>query len=167
MASRTRRLPPDTDSSECRKATGRAFTVEDGLLALRWAEIVRSRGYRLTFSHSFVEADEAIEVFQQPRKRALATIFLGVHWVWIVDRAGRITPHEDVGAALMFLVDLSGEERQAVLAPHTPAWLRRFRPAKLSTQGWLDKLWGVRSKKFILILERIRGSGRRQRRNRA
>lgn len=129
MASRSTNVSARTSAPPGRWAVGRAFRVEDAMLALRWAELVRERGYRLSFSHAFAEADEAIQIHRVPQRRPIATVFLGVNWVWSIDRAGRATPHDDLAAALAALVDLSDADWHALRAPCHPAWLPRFDPA--------------------------------------
>ncbi len=104
-------------------AVGGAFGVQDGLLALRWAEIVRARGYRLTFSHAFVEAEEALEIWRLPRKCAVATVFRGVRWVWVIDAAGSVAAFADLADALCSVTALSAAERQVMASAETPGWL--------------------------------------------
>ena len=135
-------------SVPARWAVGRAFRIEDAMLALRWAELVRPRGYRLSFSCSFAEADEAIQIHRMPQRRPIVTIFLGVSWVWTIDRTGRATPFDDLAAALATLVDLPEAERQALEAPRIPAWLPQFglaAPPPASNgparSSWLARSW--------------------------
>jgi len=122
----------DAGLSSSRGEVGGAFSVVDSLLAVRWAEMVRSRGFRLSFSHNFVEADEALEICQVPKRKPIATVFLGVHWVWVIDGLGKITPHDSLHAALCSLVTLTAEEKRSLVTATPPAWLWNPRPAKPS-----------------------------------
>ena len=106
--------------------------MADGLLAVRWAEMVRLRGLRLSFSHNFVEAEEALEIRHVSKRKPIATIFLGVQWVWVIDSLGKITPHDTLHTALCSLVMLTPEERQSLVTTVPPPWLWTPRPARPS-----------------------------------
>lgn len=118
--------------------------MADGLLAVRWAEMVRSRGLRLSFSHDFVEAEEALEIRRVASRKPIATIFLGVHWVWVIDCVGKITPHDTLHAALCSLVRLTPDERQSLVTAAPPPWLWTPRPARPSFTQRLSLILGLR-----------------------
>ena len=125
--------------------------MADSLLAVRWAEMVRSRGVRLKFSHNFVEAEEALEICHLPKRKPIATIFLGVNWVWVIDSAGRVTPHETLAAALCSLVTLTPDERRSLVTDTTPPWLWRPGPARPSFLQRLSAILGRRPAGWLRV----------------
>ena len=135
MTSRHIRASGQAASSQCRARFGRAFAVDDALLALRWADLVRPYGYKLTFLHDFTRADEVIQVHLPPIKKAIANIYQGSSWVWVADCVGQTRPYEDLAAALTSVVPLSRRETHVLLTPRIPPWLWTFRTAAPARNG--------------------------------
>ncbi len=90
---------------------------------MRWASLVRDRGYRLSFAHGFRNAEEVLEIRIPPHAMPVSRIHHGVRVVWETDCIGHTRVFLTLAEALIAVVPLSAGERRAVLKPRTPSWL--------------------------------------------
>lgn len=104
--------------------SGRAFSIDDALLAMRWANLVRDRGYRLNFSHAFRDADEVLEIHLPPHDAPVARVHRGHHVIWLTDRIGHSRVFTTLAGALLATAPLSANERRIMLKDGAPSWLR-------------------------------------------
>ncbi len=103
--------------------SGCAFSIDDALLAMRWAGLVRDRGYRLSFSHTFRNADEVLEVHTPPSKTPIARVHRGHHVIWLTDCSGHNRLFTTLADALLATAPLSANERRIMLKNRAPSWL--------------------------------------------
>jgi hypothetical protein len=105
------------------KESGRAFSIDDALLAMRWAGLVHGRGYRLTFSHLFKNADEVIEIHIPPHTFPLARIHRGNRVLWLTDCVGHNRVFLTLADALAWVAPLSARESRVMQKSINPGWL--------------------------------------------
>ena len=103
--------------------SGCAFSINDALLAMRWAALVRARGYRLSFSHTFRNADEVLEVHTLLSKIPIARVHRGYHVIWLTNCSGHNRVFATLADALLATAPLSANERRIMLKDRTPSWL--------------------------------------------
>ncbi len=139
---------PEIDPPVNDMAGGRAFTIDEALLAMRWAELVRERGYRLSISHRSRKADEILEVHILASSKAISRLHKGSRVIWSTDCLGHTRPFDTLADALLAIVPLSIRDRRTLLKAKRPAWLdfppwsgNRAKESRSLTQlHWLDQL---------------------------
>ena len=114
---------PDIDPAVVATVGGRAFTLDEAFMALRWADLVRERGYRLTISHRFLEADEVLEVHILTCSLPVSRLHKGSRVIWSTDCLGHVRPFASLADALLALMPLSKRDRRTMLKAARPAWL--------------------------------------------
>ena len=117
---------PDIDPPAGDTRPGRAFTINEALLAMRWADLMRERGYRLTISHRFLEADEVLEVHILTCPMSISRLHWGSRVIWSTDCLGHMRPFATLADALLALAPLSTADRRKMLKAQLPAWLQSF-----------------------------------------
>ena len=102
---------------------GYAFSIEDALVANRWAEQVRSRGYRVVITPDREDADETIEVYIPQSAAPAFRLHRTAQWVSTLDCMGLTSSFTTLTDALLAIAPLSKSGRQAMLKGARPAWL--------------------------------------------
>ena len=105
------------------KESGCAFSIDNALLAMRWAGLVQGRGYCLTFSHAFENAEEVIEIHIPPYETPIARIHRGNRVLWLTDCTGHNRAFTTLADALTSVASLSARETRIMLRPRIPCWL--------------------------------------------
>lgn len=102
---------------------GYAFSIEDALVASRWADQVRSRGYRVVITPDCEDADETIEVYIPNSAVPAFRLHRTSQWVSTLDCMGLTSSFASLTDALLAIAPLSKSGRQAMLKGARPAWL--------------------------------------------
>ncbi len=102
---------------------GRAFSIEDALIASRWEEQVRSRGYRMVITPNYKEADEIIEIYIPDSAIPAFKVHRTTKLVSTTDCMGLTSSFSTLTDALLAIAPLSKSGRQAMLKGAAPAWL--------------------------------------------
>ncbi len=116
-------VPPVAKPPRRVSGRGLAFSIEDALLAMRWGDLMKPVGYRLTISHAFRHADEVVVVEIPPFKTPLAKIYRCHHLVWLTDCSGLKRHYATLADALRSIAPLSRHEARMVSKAVTPRWL--------------------------------------------
>lgn len=102
---------------------GYAFSIEDALIASRWAEQILSRGYRVVITPGYKNAEEVIEVYIPKAKMPTFTVRRTSHSVMITDCIGLTLSFLMLSDALLAIAPLSRSEKREMLKGASPAWL--------------------------------------------
>lgn len=103
--------------------TAPAFSIEDALMAGRWAEQVAPLGYRVVVTPCHEDAEEVIEVYV-PHARALAfRMHRTAASVVVTDCVGLTLSFPTLADALLAMAPLPRCGRRAMLRGGCPAWL--------------------------------------------
>ena len=125
----------------CRGALmpGYAFSIDDALIANRWAEQILSRGYRVLITPRYKDAEEIIEVYIPGAKTPTFRVHRTPHSVLITDCIGLTLSFSTLVDALLAIVPLSKSGRQQMLKGADPPWLPRFPACPTTKPGgvWL------------------------------
>ena len=124
---------------------GRAFSIEDALVTGRWAEQVRSRGYRVVITPDCDDADEAIEVYIPGSAAPAFRLFRTARSVSTMDCMGLASSFPTLTDALLAIAPLPKSGRQAMLKGPAPAWLPPCPTCKRAASG----LWFRMSKTIL------------------
>lgn len=116
---------------------GHAFSIEDALLASRWAEQILPRGYRVVITPQYKDAEEIIKVYIPSAGTPVFRVHRTTHSVLVTDCIGLTLSFPALADALLAMVPLSKSGRREMLHGADPPWLPRF-PACPTT-----KLGGV------------------------
>ncbi len=130
---------------------GRAFSIEDALVASRWADQVRSRGYRMVITPDCEDADEAIEVYIPHSAVPAFRLHRTGQWVSSIDCLGLTSSFSTLTDALLAIAPLSRAGRQAMLKGASPAWLP---PCPTYSAAAASSLWS-RVGQIIATIARI------------
>lgn len=111
---------------------GCAFSIKDVLIAMRWAEQVRSRGYHVIITPKYLDADEVIEVYIPNATVPTFKVRHAGTSVLIKDCIGLTLSLPTLTDALLAVAPLTKPERRAMLKGASPAWLPAIpaRPAQ-------------------------------------
>ena len=128
--------------------SGRAFTIDEALLAMRWADLLRGRGYRLTISHCFPKADEVLEVHIPTASKPISRLHKGNRIIWSTDCLGHTHLFATLADALLALAPLSRRDRRIMLKARRPLWLDSLPVVGRAAEGpgpqsrvrWLDRM---------------------------
>lgn len=117
---------------------GCAFSIEEALIASRWAEQILPRGYRVVITPNYRNADEIIEVYSPASKTPAFRVSRTARSFFTTDCIGLALSFPTLGDALLAMVPLSKSGRQAMLKGASPAWLPTYptRPAKRTAGLW-------------------------------
>ena len=112
----------------CRGALmrGYAFSIDDALIANRWAEQILSRGYRVLITPRYENAEEIIEVYTPNAKTPTFRVHRTAHSVLITDCIGLTLSFSTLADALLAMVPLSKSGRRQMLKGARPAWFPAF-----------------------------------------
>jgi len=142
---------------------GGAFTIGDALVAIRWAEQIQSRGYRVVITPRYQNSDEVIEVYIPNTTKPTFMVYHDASSVRIADCIGLTLSFPTLTNALLAMVPLPKSGRRKMLRGGSPAWLPGV--AGKSTQG-VDNLWAWAGRSVYASLRfrlaSIVGSGKRR-----
>ena len=131
----------DIAAPACRAALmpGCAFSIEDALLASRWAEQIVPRGYRVVITPRYKDAEEVIEVCIPGAGTPAFRVHRTSHSVLVTDCIGLTLSFPALEDALLATVPLSKLGRREMLYGADPPWLPRFpaHPATKPGVAWL------------------------------
>jgi len=114
---------PVTDARQPAARPAPAFSIEDALLASRWAEQVVPLGYRVVITPCYAQAEEVIEVYV-PRASAPAfKVRRAAASVLVTDCVGLALSFPTLADALLAMAPLPKSGRRAMLRGGNPAWL--------------------------------------------
>ncbi len=114
---------------------GRAFSIDDVLMAVRWSGLVQRNGYNLTVSPFDRHADEVIEIRLRSHKTAVYRIHRGANAIIATDCIGVSASFPTLADALQMVVSLSGKERRFMVKGSKPPCIRLI--AVLRATGFL------------------------------
>lgn len=101
----------------------RAFSIRDALIASRWAEQIRPRGYRVVITPRYEDAEEIIEVYIPNAKTPAFRVRQTEHSVVITDAVGLSLSFSTLADALLAMVPVSRLGRREMLKGANPTWL--------------------------------------------
>ncbi len=131
-----------------------AFSIEDALMAVRWAEQVAPLGYRVVITPCCAQAEEVIEVCV-PRAGAPAfRVHRGGASILVADCVGLTLSFPTLEDALLAMAPLPKSGRRLMLRGGSPAWL----PAVPS--GPRGNAWSRAGKSVSGILALLAGLSR-------
>jgi len=105
---------------------GHAFSIEDALVASRWAEQLLPRGYRVVITPRYKDAEEIIEVYIPSAKTPVFRVHCTLHSVLITDCIGLTLSFPTLADALLAMAPLSKSGRREMLKGPSPAWLPKL-----------------------------------------
>jgi len=117
---------------------GHAFSIEDALVASRWAEQILSRGYRVVITPRYKDAEEIIEVYIPSAKTPVFRVHRTLHSVLITDCIGLTLSFSTLADALLAMAPLSKSGRREMLKGPSPAWLPTFTACSTEKAG---RMW--------------------------
>ena len=118
---------------------GCAFSIEDALLASRWAEQILPRGYRVVITPRCKDAEEVIEVRVPSAGTPVFRVRRTSHAVLVTDCIGLTLSFPTLADALLAMAPLSKRGRREMLRGADPPWLPQFPacPATRLGDAWL------------------------------
>ena len=138
---------------------GYAFSIEDALIANRWAEQLASCGYRIAISPRYKDAEEIIEVYIRSAKAPTFRVHRTAHAVLITDCIGLTLSFATLADALLAMAPLSRSGTRKMLKGASPAWLpmSAICPAGRSLSQWSSPGRFIRTaaKIFALIAKPV------------
>ena len=116
-----------------------AFLIEDALVAIRWAEQILPRGYRVVITPRYKDAEEIIEVYIPTAKSPVFRVHRTSRSVLITDCIGLTLSFPTLADALLAMASLSKSGRREMLKGASPAWLPTFAACPTGKAGrmWL------------------------------
>jgi len=116
----------------------RAFSIEEALVASRWAEQIRPRGYRVVITPNYRNADEVIEVYSPGSRTPAFRVSRTTRSFLTTDCIGLTSSFPTLEDALLAMLPLSKSGKQAMLQGARPAWLPAYPecPAKRAVGLW-------------------------------
>jgi len=102
---------------------GHAFSIEDALMASRWAEQLASCGYRIAITPRYEDAEEIIEVYVHNVKLPTFWVHRTARSVLITDCIGLTSSFPTLADALLAMAPLSKSAEHEMLKGANPAWL--------------------------------------------
>ncbi len=117
---------------------GHAFSIEEALVASRWAEQIRPRGYRVVITPRYKDAEEIIEVYIPSARTPVFRVHRTLHSVLITDCIGLTLPFSMLADALLAMAPLSKPGRREMLKGANPPWLPTFTACSTEKAG---RLW--------------------------
>jgi len=116
---------------------GHAFSIEDALMASRWAEQLASCGYRIAITPRYEDAEEIIEVYVHNVKMPTFWVHRTARSVLITDCIGLTSSFPTLADALLAMAPLSRSAEHEMLKGANPAWLPVL--ATSSTRQTVDR----------------------------
>lgn len=101
---------------------GYAFSIEDALLASRWAEQILPLGYRVVITPNYENAEEVIEVFIPNATPPAFRVHRTTNSVLVTDCIGLSLSFSTLVDALLVMVPLPRSARREMLKGGSPAW---------------------------------------------
>lgn len=119
---------------------GQAFSIEDALLAGRWAEQIPLRSYRVVITPRYENAEEIIEVYIPNARTPTFRVHRTTQSVLITDCIGLTLSFSTLADALLAMMPLSKAGRREMLKGANPAWLPKLSacPATKLGSAWRD-----------------------------
>jgi len=125
---------------------GYSFSIEDALIATRWAEQILSRGYRVVITPRHEDAEEVIEIYIPSAKMPTFRLRRTAKAIVMTDCIGLTSSFPALADALLAIVPLSKTGEREMLKGRRPAWLPTFSPhAPNKTEG----LWSRAGKSVL------------------
>jgi hypothetical protein len=132
----------------CSFSPGYSFSIEDALIATRWAEQILSRGYRVVITPWHEDAEEVIEIYIPNARTPTSRLHRTSKAILMTDCIGLTLPFPTLADALLAMVPLSKIGEREMLKGGRPAWLPTFSPdAPNKTEG----LWSRAGKSALEI----------------
>lgn len=100
-----------------------AFSIEDALMASRWAEQVVPRGYRVVITPYHRAAEEVIEVYIPRAKAPAFRMHRSAGAILMTDCVGLTLSFPTLADALLAMAPLPRPGLRAMLKGGSPAWL--------------------------------------------
>jgi hypothetical protein len=113
---------------------GCAFSIEDALIAVRWAGQIRSRGYHVVITPRYGNADEVIEVCIPDTTKPTFKVHRATNSVLITDCIGLTLSFPTLTDALLAMAPLPKRGQREMLKGASPAWLPAF-PAQSTREA--------------------------------
>lgn len=101
---------------------GPAFSIEDALMASRWAEQVAPLGYRVVVTPCHESAEEVIEVYVPQARMPAFRVHRTAASVVATDCVGLTLSFPTLAEALLVMAPLPKSGRRAMLRGGSPAW---------------------------------------------
>lgn len=114
---------------------GYAFSIEDALIASRWAEQIAIPGYRVVVTPYYKNAEEIIEVYIPNAKAPTFRVHRTTKSVLITDCIGLTLSFSTLADALLAMAPLSKPAERAMLKAADPAWLPAFSACPTRSAG--------------------------------
>ena len=102
---------------------GHSFSIEDALIAMRWAEQIIPLGYRVVITPRHRDAEEVIEVYIPSAETPTFRLHRTAKAVLMTDCIGLTLSFPVLADALMAMVPLPKAGRREMLKGARPAWL--------------------------------------------
>ncbi len=118
-----------------------AFSIGDALIAIRWAEQISPRGYRVVITPGYKTAEEVIEVYIPAAKMPAFIVHRTGHAVLVTDCIGLTQSFPILADALLAMAPLSKPGRREMLKGLSPAWLPATETGR--TGGMLSRIGGA------------------------
>ncbi|MBV9748040.1 MAG: hypothetical protein JO157_04420 [Acetobacteraceae bacterium] len=118
--------------------SGSAFSVEDALMVVRWAGLIRPDGYRVAITPLYRDADEVIEIYIPNATKPTFKVHRAAGSVRVTDRIGLTLSFPTLADALMVIAPLAKPDRREMVRDTRPAWLPVFpaQPAREAGSWW-------------------------------
>ena len=137
---------------------GHAFSIEDALIASRWAGRILSRGYRVVIAPGCKNAEEVIEVYIPGAEMPTFTVHRTAHAFLITDCIGLTLSFPILADALLAMAPLSKSDTREMLKGAVPAWLPAFTTGRTrEANGILSRLSRALSGPAVLLASWRRG----------
>jgi hypothetical protein len=137
---------------------GHAFSIEDALMASRWAEQLASCGYHIAITPGYEDAEEVIEVYINSVKVPAFRVHRTARSVLITDCIGLTSSFPTLADALLVMAPLSKSAEHEMLKGASPAWLPVL--ATCSTRQTVNR-WSHPGR-FILSAAKVLGRWHRR-----
>ena len=130
-----------------------AFSIEDALMASRWAVQVAPLGYRVVITPCYPQAEEVIEVYVPGARAPAFRVRRAAVSILVTDCVGLTLSFPMLADALLAMAPLPKPGRRAMLKGGSPAWL----PAPSGPRG---RAWSRAGRSVSSILALMVGSSR-------
>ena len=131
---------------------GPAFSIEDALVANRWAEQILPLGYRVIITPRYKNAEEIIEVYIPSAKTPAFRVHRTSHSILITDCIGLTLSFPTLADALLAMAPLSKSGRREMLKGPNPAWLPMFTACPTGKAGRMRVCVGKAMASAALLL---------------
>lgn len=133
---------------------GSAFSIEDALIASRWAEQILWRGYRVVITPTYYDADEVIEVYIRDAKAPTFKMHRVARSVFVTDCIGLMLVFPTLADALLAMAPLSRSGERAMWEGAPPAWLPMGSARSMHGSG---SLWSRAVRSILAVAATLAG----------